>query len=320
MSPETAVVLSGSAAEANVVRPAGPAQAADPPPQVPPTDPAVASLDGPATSRGRRIAFQAAVSASLLAVLVLGFAVYLLGLSSLQEQHSQANLYRTIAAELASITAPVGPAPDGTPIAVLDIPSIGLRQAVVVEGTTGVDLARGPGHLRNSAFPGQNGVATVFGRRTAFGAPFAHLPALRVGDKINVTTGEGTFSYTVNAYGTAAHPIVDPARARLVLVTGDTSLVARNAVYVGARLDGTPTPVSAAPRPTAPIDQPLATDPDALQAVQLWSLAFLLATVGAVLLARLWHRQAAYLAATPVLAALAWCVYENLAFFLPNLT
>ena len=78
----------------------------------------------------------------------------------------------------------------------------------------------------------------------------------------------------------------------------------------------TPAPYRGAPE----AGQPLATDNDALQAAQLWALAFLLAVVAAVLLARLWHRRAAYLATAPVLAALAWCVYENVTVFLPNLT
>lgn len=313
-------------------------EAAEPPVAPPTTGPSGDSASGPAAAsipkQGRpRFAVRrpealgragltrhVAVSVSLAAVLVLGFAAYLFGLSQLQEQHSQAGLYRHLSGQLATATAPVGPTTDGDPVAVLDIPAIGLRQAVVVQGTSGVDLARGPGHLVDSVLPGQAGVSVLFGRRAAFGGPFAHLPALRVGDKISVTTGQGTFSYTVNTYGTPARPIRDFAPARLVLVTGDSTLLSSHAVYVGARLDGTPAAASAPARVRPAQDAPLATDADAMQTAQLWALLFLAAAVAAAVLARLWHRRAAYLTMAPVLVALAWCVYENVAVFLPNLT
>lgn len=300
---------------------ATPVKPAGPPPSDPPVEPeAISPAPDSRDTRRRRVVFQAAVSTSLLALLALGFAGYLLGLSRLQEQHSQAALYRTLSGQLGLATAPTGPTADGAPMAVVDIPAIGLHQAVVVEGTTGSDLARGPGHLRTSVYPGQDGVSVLFGRRAAFGGPFAHLPALRVGDKISITTGQGVFSYTVNAYGTPAQPIKDPATARLLLVTGDTNLFATHAVYVGARLDGTPLPRSVTVSTAAKADQPLAVDNDALQGAQLWALAFLIAVAGTVVLTKLWHPRAAYLTSVPVLAALVWCVYENIAVFLPNLT
>jgi sortase A len=258
-------------------------------------------------------------SASLLALLLLGWAVYAYGLSGLQEQHSQADLYRALAGELGQATAPVGPAADGTPLAILDIPALGLHQAVVVEGTTGADLARGPGHLRYTVLPGQPGVSALMARRGMFGAPFASLPKLRVGDKITVTTGEGTFTYTVNAFGEGSKPVVDSFPNRLVLATGDSTWIPTHAIYVGARLDGPPADGSGQRGTKTDLDKTMASDTDAWPALQLWALALALAVAATVALAAAWNRRAVYLSMAPVLAALLWCVYENATVLLPNL-
>lgn len=85
----------------------------------------------------------------LLAGIVLGFAGYLYVLSSVQESRSQVLEYAQLRAELAAQTAPLGPAAPGSPVAVLDIPSIGVRNMVVVEGTSPENLTLGPGHLRD---------------------------------------------------------------------------------------------------------------------------------------------------------------------------
>ncbi|WP_223244942.1 sortase domain-bontaining protein, partial [Streptomyces sp. CBMA156] len=210
-------------------------------------------------------------------------------------------------------------AADGAPVALLDIPAIGLHQAVVVEGTTGRDLMRGPGHRRDTALPGQGGVAVLFGRGATFGAPFADLSRLRVGDKIEATTGQGKFTYTVNVYGDGDHPVVDPARNRLVLVTGDSDWIPGSTVLIGARLEGDPQQNPGGRPATIPYDKALAADKGALATLQLWSLGLLGTVAGALVLARYWRRSAAYLSLAPVAAALLWAVYENAAALLPNL-
>ncbi len=292
-------------------RPApGGAPALRPPPALPP---------GPPLGRSRRALLYTATAAGLLGALLVGFALYVLAASGLQEQHSQATLYRTLRGELGQGVAQIGPAADGSPVAVLDIPAIGLRSAVVVEGTTARDLMRGPGHRRDSALPGQTGVSVLDGRRGAFGAPFGHLPALRAGDLIHVTTGQGRFTYTVNAFGDGSHPISDPAAARLVLTTADSTWVPTRTLLVGARLDGAAQPNPGGRPAIVAADHALAWDDSALGPLQLWSLALLAAVCLATLAARMWQRRAAYLVFTPVLAALCWCVYENAAALLPNL-
>ncbi|MFD0568514.1 sortase domain-bontaining protein [Kitasatospora gansuensis] len=144
----------------------------------------------PPASAARRRVVQAGWAASSLAGLALGFAVFVPALSGLQEEHAQAAAYRTLRDQFAKQVAPTGPTTDGAPLAVLDIPALGLRQTVVVEGTTGRDLMRGPGHRRDTVLPGQRGVSVLFGRRVSFGAPFARIGELRDGDRIEVTTGQ----------------------------------------------------------------------------------------------------------------------------------
>ncbi|MBV2152716.1 class E sortase [Kitasatospora sp. SUK 42] len=284
-----------------------------------PVTPAPRAAAPAAVTPGRRRFLQGAWAVSLLAALVLGFVGYLFTVSHVQERHYQSTAYKTFKDQLARAVAPTGPAADGEPVALLDIPAIGLHQAVVVEGTAGRDLMRGPGHRRDTALPGQGGVAVVFGRGATFGAPFAELSKLRVGDKIEATTGQGKFTYTVNVYGDGDHPISDPVRNRLVMVTGDSDWIPGSTVMIGARLDGDPEQNPGGRPSTVPYDKALAADKGALAALQLWSLALLGAVVGALLLARYWRRSAAYLSFVPVVGAVLWAVYENAAALLPNL-
>ncbi|MEV4615014.1 sortase [Kitasatospora sp. NPDC049258] len=273
----------------------------------------------PALSGGRRRVVQAGWAATLAAALLLGFAGYLLALSGLQQQHFQSTAYKTFRDRLATAVAPTGPTADGEPVAVLDIPAIGLRQAVVVEGTSGRDLMRGPGHRRDSVLPGQRGASVLFGRGASFGAPFARLSELRVGDRIEVTTGQGSFGYVVNAYGDGDHPITDAAPARLILVTGDSGWIPTGTVLIGARLDGEPQPAVGGRPAQLPADHALAVDNGALAGLQLWALALLGAAAVTTVAVRRWHDRAAWLSLSPVLAALLWAVYENAAALLPNL-
>ncbi|MER6400303.1 class E sortase [Kitasatospora sp. NPDC001603] len=299
--------------------PPAPGTPAAPAAATPAPDPEAAGAGPGAARPARRRFLQGAWAVSLLAALTMGFVGYLFTLSHLQQRHYQSTAYKTFRDQLAKAVAPTGGAADGDPVALLDIPAIGLHGAVVVEGTTGRDLMRGPGHRRDTALPGQTGVAVVFGRGATFGAPFAELSRLRVGDRIEATTGQGRFTYTVNVYGDGDHPISDPVRNRLVLVTGDSDWIPGSTVMIGARLDGDPE-VNPGGRPaTVPYDKALAADKGALATLQLWSLGLLGAVVAAILLARIWRRSAAWLSVAPVIAAILWAVYENAAALLPNL-
>jgi sortase A len=273
----------------------------------------------PRSSRGRRATLGVAYGASLLGTLLLGFGAFLFTLSAFQEEHYQSTVHRSFAYDLGQATAPTGSAPDGDPVAVLDISAIGLHDAVVVEGTTARDLMRGPGHRRDSALPGQTGAAVLFGRRSTFGGPFAHIDALRPGDRIQVATGQGRFVYVVDGLGTGSRPYRDASTNLLVLATADASWIPTDTVLVSAHLDGTPVQNPGGRPAVVPADKALAGQPDAIAPLQLWALALVGAVVLTVLGVFRWRRSATWLALTPVLLALLWAVYENAAALLPNL-
>src|SRR5262249_16681244 len=136
----------------------------------------------------------------LLADVVLGYVVYLYGLSDVQEARSQALLYSQFQLELANQAAPLGaygpnglagahgPTIPNNPMAILNLPAIEIRDLVVVQGTTPQNMMVGPEHRPDSPLPSQPDVVQIYGRRATFGAPFSRLGELRPGDKITAIT------------------------------------------------------------------------------------------------------------------------------------
>jgi sortase A len=259
----------------------------------------------------------AIVSAAFL--FVAGFLVYLFGLSGVAEAHAQSTMFKSLAPELAQAVAPVGPTKEGTPVAVLNIPEIGLRNAVVVEGTTSRDLTLGPGHVRASALPGEEGWSFIYGKVATFGAPFAHLMQLKKGDLITVATGQGVARYVVHSFGTSRYPAVDDSPNRLVLMTANSPDIPTEAVQVSADLVSTP---EANPGDWPAItaqEEYLASDTASLVPLLLWSQALLLTVIAATIAAHRWSRWPTYLLAAPVVIAVTISVYQNLAGLLPNI-
>jgi hypothetical protein len=257
---------------------------------------------------------------SFLGLLLVGFAVYLYGLSGLSEAHAQSTLYKTLAGQLSAATSPVGSgAPDGAPVAILDIPRLGISDLVVVEGTTSGDLTHGPGLLPGSAFPGQPGVSVVYGRAAAFGGPFAHLMTLNRGDRITVVTGEGTSTYSVESFGDSAHPAVNPTADQLVLYTADSSFLATGYEQVTADLISQPMASAGIQGTASSQEAPMAGDDGVALPLILWSEALIAVVLAALPAARRWSIPMVLLYASPGALAAAWAVYENLAVLLPNL-
>lgn len=319
-----------AALEAGASQPQGPPglPAGPEAPEAP--EPAAVPPPGPARAPSA-VLTSVGLSLTLVAVLFVGFVVYLYGLSGIAEAREQSVLYKTFAGQLSEATAPVGPVPggdpssptqyvaEGAPVALLTIPKLGISGMVVVEGTTSGDTMRGPGHVRASALPGQSGVSVLYGRVATFGAPFAHLMRLDRGDVITVTTGQGVSRYRVASFGTADKPAPDSTANRLVLETGDSSLFSTGAVMVTADLATPPQPNPGGWPQITPQERYLAGDPNALIPLTLWSQALLLLVVAAVVAAHRWSRWAAYLCAAPAVIAAAWAVYENVAVLMPNL-
>jgi sortase A len=273
----------------------------------------------PTVAVGRRQVVRAVgLGVTLLGVFLLGFAAYLYGLSSVQESRSQATLYKQLSNELGNALAPVGPTTPGAPVAILNIPSIGVHDLVVVEGTTSENLRLGPGHLRDTPLPGQGGTSMIYGRRTTFGAPFSRLAQLRPGDKITAITGQGTSSYTVVALGSSHRLVENPATNQLILLTAASSTIPTYYLYVDANLTSTAQQSPGGLPDIGPQETALSGDDNALVLTTLWAFALALVSVGATVAAARWSPWLTYLCAAPIVLAVLWNLYENLAALLPN--
>lgn len=257
------------------------------------------------------------IGVTLLAVLVLGFVGYLYGLSNVQEARTQTTLYAKFRGQLQQAVAPIGSPKAGSPVAVLDIPEIGLNRALVVEGTSGESLTRGPGHRRDTGLPGQVGVSEIYGRRATFGGPFARLPQLQPGDRITTITGQGPASYIVRAVSN--RPILnDPSPNRLVLVTADSQLIPTHFIEVDADLVTGAKPTAGGRPIVTSAETALSIDFNALVLTMTWGLALALVSLATAVAWVRFGLWPAYLGTAPVLLAILWNLYENLSALLPN--
>ena len=104
-------------------------------------------------------------------------------------------------------------------VARLEAPSINLR-ATVLEGTDDRTLARGAGHIEDTAFPGQPGNLGIAGHRDT---TFRPVRRIKVGDPLLVTTPDRVFEYRVTKtfiVGPDDVYVLDPAdHPTLTLVT-----------------------------------------------------------------------------------------------------
>lgn len=275
------------------------------------------------------------VRASLLTLLVLAASLLLqlVLVSSFQQKAAKERRFDAFRAALAEGTAPIGPADAsgrllalGTPVAYLEIPSIDVTE-VVGEGTSASVLFSGPGHRRDTPLPGQLGTSVIFGRRAAYGGPFAALASLEPGDLIRATTGQGTFDFRVLGVRRAGDPV--PARAesptsRLVLATATGApLVPSGIVRVDAELNGSPVvgPARALRASSLPREEELM----AIETGTLWSLAFVLQLlIGlSVLAVWAWYRWGpapTWIVFLPPLLLAGLAAAGEVAKLLPNLT
>lgn len=128
----------------------------------------------------------------------------------------------TSALPTTTTTTPPRPLPipdDGQPMALLEIPKIGLSNTVV-SGVTTDDLKKGVGHFRTSPLPGQRGNVALAGHRTTYAAPFSRLDELKTGDPIILTTvTKEKYVYTVTS-----QEVVDPSNVGVLAATPTPTL------------------------------------------------------------------------------------------------
>ncbi len=276
----------------------------------------------------------------LVALVTFSLLVQLLFLSGVQQRAAQQKAFDSFRAQLAQGVAPTGsvtsaPAGSeaegnealrpGTPVAYLEIPDIGLRQ-VVLEGSSSGVLFDGPGHRRDSPFPGQQGTTVILGRRATFGGPFSEIKDLDEGAKIRVTTGQGQFEYEVvgvRKEGEPSLPALEPGEGRMLLVTADgRPYFPEGVLRVDARL------TSDAVGGTAPLFTPkglprseaiMAADTATLWALAMWLQVLVVAVVGFVWAWHRWGRARAWIVGLPLLLLVGLFVADQTARLLPNL-
>ncbi len=221
-----------------------------------------------------------------------------------------------------TLDSPKASLAEGSAVALLDIPSIGVHQ-VVVEGTTPEDLTAGPGHLRASPLPGEFGVAVIAGHRTTYGGPFGNLDHLERGDDIDVATGQGSFTYHVTDVrhldGGLDQAPQTGERSLLELVTSDPAFLPGGRLVVDASLHGPPVAVAdRAPVSVGSVDLGLDGDAGGILVALLWALA----TVALIVVLRRvrtrWPRTVTYMFASPVLVALVVLAFSSLDRVLPG--
>lgn len=260
-------------------------------------------------------------AAGLLAALFLAHELLLSGLS---HDRAQAALLATFKRGVTTTTLGTpGSTPDeGGPVALLQIPRIGLEQ-LVVEGTSPEDLKADPGHLRVSPLPGEFGNSVIAGRRTTYGGPLRRLDELRQGDPIRVTTGQGSFLYIVSDSRTVppgrADPLIGTLDSRLTLVTSTPAYMPTDRLVVVAKLRGAPAAIPHHPPvPISPADLGLAGDAGGLGPALVWGQLLTAMIWGASRMRRSWPVPVVWLLAAPVILGLAVLTFSSLDRILPG--
>jgi sortase A len=142
-----------------------------------------------------RVLGELLVTAGLVLLLFVVYEVYVTDLATDRRQDELAD-------ELHDEWERNAPAPReslvGDAFAVLHIPRFGPDyQQVVLEGTAGQELSKGPGHYAGTAFPGEPGNMALAGHRVGKGSPFLELDTMLPGEPIVVETRDSWFVYRV---------------------------------------------------------------------------------------------------------------------------
>lgn len=293
---------------------------------------------GPAAARPP-LAHERLISGVAIALTILGLVtatvlLETLAFGALSKSRAQDIARDDFRRSLANATAPVGQVgidglflPLGAPVALLQIPAIGVDD-VLLEGTTSSVLSRGPGHRRDSVLPGQPGVSLIFGRRLTYGGPFARIADLRPGDEITATTGQQVepFTYVVEGVrrpGDLFPPPLEPGGSRLTLATaGGPWWAPDQPLFVDALLRGPAAAPVARPITAAALsdsEQLLQGDRGALLPLLLWAQGLLLLVLAYVYLRSRWGRWQVWVAGGPVLLVVGLSVAHQAARLLPNL-
>ncbi|MGX7678002.1 sortase [Jatrophihabitans sp. DSM 45814] len=259
----------------------------------------------------------------------LWFVFFALVLSSLQFQHSQSNLYAKFREQLSLQVAPLGGiiTPDA-PVALMTMPSMHIKDSVVLEGTASGDLAMGAGHRRDTPLPGQAGTSVIFGRETLFSGIFGDLPSAKPGATFTMTTGQGAFTYKVEEVrhkGDKFPTLLKSDESRITFVTAEggswkNGWTPQRTVYIDAKLQGKVVGTPSGRLTAIPsAEQAMKGDVSALFSLVLWLPLLIFGAVAAVWAQDRWGRWQTWLIGVPVIVAGLWGVTETAIQLLPNL-
>jgi LPXTG-site transpeptidase (sortase) family protein len=106
----------------------------------------------------------------------------------------------------------------GSAFARIVIPKIKVDE-IVVEGVNQQQLALGPGHMEETAWPGECGNMVISGHRVTHSRPFYYLDQLKDGDLITIHTKSDKFVYSV-----VEKKIVKPTDLSVIAPTKDRIL------------------------------------------------------------------------------------------------
>jgi len=272
-----------------------------------------------------------AAALGIVAVLLLALVLNLVLVSRLTHRSAQQAGFKTLRAQLAQGTAPVSQLDSngrllesGAPIALLNIPQIGLTNEVIFNGTTSGVLTKGPGHQRNTVLPGQVGESIVFGRSGAYGGPFGELEKLHKGDTFTVTTGQGLARYQVIGTRLAGDPspALQAGHGLLTLTTGrGRPFMPSGVLRVDAALISTPQPAAGLYAiPMSSAEQPMGTEHGALLPLVLWLQSVLVVALGAVLAWHRWGRWQTWVVFGPLALFAGYFTANQISLLLPNLS
>jgi sortase A len=155
--------------------------------------------------------------ALLFVLLGLGLLSYV-GYQYWDMYHSQQQLeaqWERQAATSASVSSQPKQIPAAEMLTRVSIPKINM-DAIVIEGASRRQLSIGPGHMIETAMPGETGNAVITGHRDTF---FRHIYELTKGDEIIVRRNGQVFKYQVTG-----KKIVKPEDVSVLKPTEDAQL------------------------------------------------------------------------------------------------
>jgi sortase A len=226
--------------------------------------------------------------------------------------------------------AATGNAPKiGDVIGRIEIPKLHVKK-VMVEGVSDDELRRGPGHYPTTPLPGQKGNAGIAGHRTTYGAPFADVDKLDTGDKIMVTTVQGTFYYRVMAKPIIVAPsdvevLNDFGDNRLTLTACHPKYSASQRIIVQALLVGAPVAPLAGQAKGGAMHVGLGLGWEQYLPMFWWAMLCL--TIWAITWAASkelerrgfdWRRWAPYAVGTPVFLMALWVLFGHVTTLMPS--